>query len=64
MSATDPPAGYTIRPATLDDGPAIADLQNETNLAEVGSVWTSLDEIPWNILRGCGTSAARLEPAR
>jgi mycothiol synthase len=45
MPENQPPAGYTIRPATLEDAHAIAGLTNEANMAEIGFPWTTADEV-------------------
>ena len=41
----DPPGGYALRIATVDDAGALADLINEVNIAEVGVPWTDPDEV-------------------
>ena len=48
----DPPAphGFSIRPAALDDAPAIADVVNETSLAEVGIPWTTPEEVRGDLI--------------
>lgn len=45
MTSDPPPTGLNLRPATLDDAEAIADLENASNVAEVGFVWTTTEEL-------------------
>jgi mycothiol synthase len=45
MSSSTLPDGFSIRDAQLDDAPAIADVVNESNVAEVGIPWTSAEEV-------------------
>jgi ribosomal protein S18 acetylase RimI-like enzyme len=42
---TEPPAGLALRPATIDDAPAIADLVNEVASAEIGVPWTDAGQV-------------------
>ncbi|WP_406478169.1 GNAT family N-acetyltransferase [Streptomyces sp. NBC_01615] len=44
-SATAPPPGLTLRPATLDDAAAICALLNEVDLLEIGRADTELAEV-------------------
>lgn len=41
-TADVPPEGYRLRAGTLEDAPAIADLMDEVNLAEVGTPFGSV----------------------
>lgn len=41
----EPPEGFQLRDATLEDASPIADLMNEVNLAEVGKPFTSVGEV-------------------
>jgi mycothiol synthase len=46
MSSIDRvPEGYELRAASVEDAAAIADVVNETMLAELGTPWTSTDEV-------------------
>jgi mycothiol synthase len=45
MGAVQPPPGYELRVASVDDADAIAELINEVNVAEVGFPWTTADEV-------------------
>jgi len=45
MSVVDVPTGYSVRPASIRDAHAIADLVNEVNVAEIGIPWTSVEEV-------------------
>jgi mycothiol synthase len=40
-----PPAGLTLRPATVEDAPAIADLVNAVAAAEIGVPWTDAGQV-------------------
>jgi hypothetical protein len=42
--STDVPNGYSLRNASLEDAPAIAELVNEVSVAEIGIPWTSVEE--------------------
>ena len=44
MSTNNLPAGYSHRNASLEDAPAIAELVNEVNIAEIGTPLTSVEE--------------------
>src|SRR5919205_659082 len=44
MRASDVPEGYSIGNASVRDAPAIADLVNEVNIAEIGVPLTDVDE--------------------
>jgi GNAT superfamily N-acetyltransferase len=43
MSMNDAPAGYSLRNASLEDAPTIAELVNEVNVAEIGIPLTSVE---------------------
>jgi mycothiol synthase len=45
MSTVEPPPGFELRVATVDDAGLLAELINEVNLAEVGFPWTTADEV-------------------
>jgi mycothiol synthase len=46
MSEIEPfPEGYTLRAATAEDAPAIADLVNEVCVAEIGVPWITVEQI-------------------
>ena len=45
MSTFEPPAGYELRIAAVEDAALLAELINEVNLAEVGFPWTTADEV-------------------
>lgn len=44
-SVLDPPGGFRVRPATLDDAEGIADIVNACSIAEVGEVETTAESI-------------------
>lgn len=41
----NPPEGFAVRSATVDDAGAIAELINEVTVAEIGMPWTTADEV-------------------
>jgi hypothetical protein len=45
VTSDDVPTGYSIRAAALEDAPAMAELVNEVNIAEIGIPLTSVEEI-------------------
>lgn len=53
----EPPAGYTIRPATADDAAQIAELMNAVTVAEIGLPWTTAEEVR-NVLTSPGRDPA------
>jgi mycothiol synthase len=42
--STAVPIGYSLRPASLEDAPQIAELVNEVSVAEIGIPWTSVED--------------------
>ena len=45
MSTVEPPPGYELRIASVEDADLLAELINEVNLAEVGFPWTNAAEV-------------------